>query len=359
MPLAGTFRSAHHPDLTAIESVLVVLESGDGRRGIATVDAVPGYSSVAPETTADQLATALLPVVLERAFDNPNELKRHLDGVDAGANAKQAIETAFIDLYCTGRGDTIADYLGGRLEDTVALNAWVGFDEPTAMAEAAQAWVDRGFSSMKIKLEGDAETDIQRVRAVFDAVGDEAAIRADANEAYDLETAIEVAATLEAYPLVHFEQPIPAADLDGLKRLTESTSTPIMADECVTDLAQVCRILDRGAADRLKLKILRLGGLLNTRIALDYAQVEGVSCVVGHGFCLSPAASAELQLVATHGNVYGAAETVGPLKVPDEPFEPELDLSGGAVTLPETPGLGVELADGQLSRFQLDERRVE
>lgn len=358
VPLDDTYRSAHHPELRVVRSLLVVLEADDAR-GIGTADAVPGYSRGSSEATEETLATDLLPEVLANGFDNPNQLKRFLEGIDGAANAKCALESAFIDLYARTHGETVVEYLGGRLDETVALNAWVGFDEPEVMAEKARAWVDRGFESMKIKLDGDADTDLARVRAVFDAVGGEADIRADANEAYDLQTAIEVARALEEFPLVHFEQPIAGDDLAGLERLTNATTTPIMADECLVDLDRVRRVLERGAADRLKLKILRLGGVLNTRIALDYAQVHGVGCVVGHGFCLSPAASAELQLIASHPNVFGAAETVGPLKLADEPFEPTVDMAGGTATLPDGPGLGVELDDESLMTYRVGGRSVE
>lgn len=359
VPLAGTFRAAHHPDLGSQESVLVVLETTDGLRGIGTADPVPGYSRVATRETADILATDILPQVLAGGIDNPNQLNRVLDRIEGAANAKCAVESAFLDLYGKTRGDTVVEWLGGRLEDRVTLNAWVGFDEPDAMADEARSWVDRGFTSMKIKLQGDAETDLRRVRAVFDAVGDEADVRADANEAYDLETAIDVARALEELPLVHFEQPIPGDDLAGLETLTNATSTTIMADECLTHLGRVRRVLQRGAADRLKLKILRLGGVSNTRLALDYARVHGVACVVGHGFCLSPAASAELQLIASHRNVFGAAETVGPLKMADEPFEPVIDLDEGSARLPEGPGLGVELVEEKLARYRTTGRTIE
>lgn len=352
VPLAGTYRSAHHPDLGSLQSVLVVLDTADGLRGIGTADPVPGYSRAAIEEIADTLATVILPAVIRNSFENPNQLDRFLDRLDGAANAKCAIESAFLDLYGKVRGVPIVECLGGRLDDRVPLNAWVGIDEPEVMADEARSWVDRGFASMKIKLDGDAETDLERVRAVFDAVGTEADIRADANEAYDLGTAIEVARELEAVPLVHFEQPIPADDLTGLQALTDSTSTTIMADECLTDLGQVQRVLERGAADRLKLKILRLGGVSRTRIALDYAQLRGVSCVVGHGFCLSPAASAELQLIGSHPNVFGGAETVGPLKLADEPFESAVEFAGGFASLPDEPGLGVGLDVKRLGAFR-------
>lgn len=359
VPLEGTYSSAHHPDLRTMQSLLVVLKTANGMRGIGTSDAIQGYSKITHTETEKILATEFLPEILDRALANPNQLKQFFNQIDGAANAKCAIESAFIDLYGKVHGETIGEYLGGRLEDTIDLNAWIGFDEPDVMASEARSWVNRGFTSMKIKLNGNAETDIERVQAIFDEVGGEADIRADANESYDLETAIEVSKALEEFPLVHFEQPIPEDDLEGLKELTDATTTTIMADECLTDIDRVRQVLKMDAADRLKLKILRLGGVMNTRVALDYAQLHGVSCVVGHGFCLSPAASAELQLIAGHGNVFGAAETVGPLKMVDEPFEPSMDMAGGTVILSNEPGLGVELDDEKLETYSKKVHSIE
>lgn len=359
VPLQGVYSSAHHPDLDTIDSILVTISDHDGVRGIGTADTVSGYS-VHTHEEVKRASVELLRHVLTEQPDNYNQFRALCERFPAESNARCAVEMAFLDLYTRRTGVTIGEFLGGTLADSQSLNAWVGFDDPDVMADEARDWVDRGFDSLKIKLNGDRDTDVERIRTVCEAIGDDAGVRADANCAYrDVDAAIEVAHAVEEYSLSHLEQPIPKDDVRGLKRLTESTSVPIMADECLTDVTRVRQVLEEAAADRLKLKILRLGGIDATRTALDLAEVHGVQCVIGHGFCLSPAASAEIQLTLSHGNVYTPVETVGPLKTIDEPFEPCLDMRHGRVTVPDEPGIGLELDDGSLEEYLQSREIVE
>ncbi|MFB6080621.1 MAG: enolase C-terminal domain-like protein, partial [Haloferacaceae archaeon] len=172
----------------------------------------------------------------------------------------------------------------------------------------------------------------------------------------DPDAAVEVARELDGSGLVNLEQPVPQDDLEGLARVTAATEDlPIGADEPVTDRTRLFEILAHGVADRVKLKVLRLGGLTTCRSAIDVANAAGVAPIVGHGFCLSPAAAAEIALVATRrdAEIFRPVEAVGPLKAVDEPFEPTLDMSDGNVRVPDGPGLGVGLDDDALAEFEV------
>ena len=355
VPLRGNYSASVHEDLSTMESALVVLESPDGERGIGTADPSPGYSRQPAAAIVDDLA-AVLPGLVDDPPATLNTLRDRLDASDAGPNAALAVETAFLDLRGRRRGHSIADYFGGARRRTEPLNAWVGIDDPAAMAEEATDWYDRGFPSCKLKLSGDPDRDIERVRTVLDRCGDRMAIRADANGAYDPDAAVEVARALDGSGLANLEQPVPQADLDGLARVTAATEDlAIGADEPVTDRARLFEILAGDVADRVKLKTLRLGGLTTCRSAIEIANAAGVAPIVGHGFCLSPAGAAELGLVATRREeeVFRPVETVGPLKAVDEPFEPTLDMDDGRVEVPDGPGLGVRLDDDALPEFEI------
>lgn len=348
VPLADVYSSAHHPDLDTLQSILVTVSDDRGRRGIGTADTVQGYSQHTHETVQREAVDLLRHLSAEQPR-NYTQFRESCKEVSPESNAKAAVETAFLDLYARRRGVTLGELFGGTLADEQRLNAWVGFDDPDAMAAEATEWNDRGFDSLKIKLTGERDLDIERIRAVCGAVGEGMEVRADANCAYeDADDAIEVACAVEDCPLSHFEQPTPEDDVHGLKRVTDATSVPVMADECLTDLSRVHEVLSEGAADRLKLKLLRLGGFATTRTALDLAELHDVACVVGHGFCLTPAASAELQFTLSHGNVYAPVETVGPLKTVDEPFTPALEIEDGRMRLPSGPGTGIELDEERL-----------
>lgn len=351
LPLRSIYSGAHHPELDTLESILVTVTNAQGVRGIGTADTVQGYSQLTHQEVK-RATVDLLNHVFDEEPENYNQLRELCKRESPEANAQCAVEMAFLDLFAKRADVTVGEFLGGTLGEDQQLNAWVGFDEPDAMAAEAREWGERGFESVKIKLNGEQSVDIERIETVCDEVADDMEVRADANCAYeDVDDAIEVARAVEEYPLSHFEQPIPKDDIRGLKRLTNSTSITIMADECLTDLSRVQRVLREEAADRLKLKILRLGGIGNTRTALDLAELHGIPCVIGHGFCLSPAASTEVQFTLSHGNVYSPVETVGPLKVADEPFKPALDIRDGRMQIPDGAGIGLELAENQLEAY--------
>jgi muconate cycloisomerase len=354
VPMSGSYGSAHHRDFTEIESTVVTL-SGDGHRGVGTADATPGYSLQTHDEIESSLLEDLLPELFDRRPTTPNGMTDAFDAVDGGQNAKCALESAFLDWLCKRSGESLSDLLYGRRRDRVPLNGWVGIDDPEAMADDAAAWRDRGYTSLKMKLDGDPETDVERVAAVTDRVGDTVAVRADVNEGYDVDEAVRVARAIESYPVVHLEQPVPAENLDGLRAVNEATETTIMADEAIKTERDAFEVLRRGAAGRIKVKALRMGGVLPTRRVLDAAAVAGVSCVVGHGFGLSPATSVEVALAATHDNVFGPLESVGPLKMAAEPFS-TLDVGDGSVAVPTGPGIGVDLDDDRLEEFLVRSR---
>lgn len=352
VPMSSSFGSAHHENFAAMESVIVILTDEEGNRGIGTADATPGYSLQTHEEILSSLTEKLLPEIVRSQPANPNELLELFNSVSESYNAKCAAEMAFLDLYSQRRGHPFGDVIGGVTQEYVPLNGWVGIDTPENMAAGARRWRDKGYQSLKIKLSGDPETDIERVHAVCDSVGDDVDVRADANTAYDVDTAIEVAQELEAYPLEHLEQPVSMDNINDLAAVTKATSTPIMADESITSVRDVYNILCCNAADRIKIKILRIGGVLRTWQALDITAAANVPCVVGHGFGLLPATSAELQLTAAHSNIHGGVEAVGMLKMAKQPFTSSIEIADGSASVPKEAGLGVNLT-GNIDQFSV------
>lgn len=355
VPMHTSYRAAVH-DFSTMDAVLIVLTTSNGMKGIGTVDPSPGYSRQTPSEIKQGLSK-ILPRFVTDCPENPNKLTQFFRTINGEKNVKCGIEMAYLDLYCRRREISLQEFLGGPLREVEPLNGWVGIADPKTMVENAIEYEKNGFDSIKLKLDGDSETDIERVQAVCDAVGEQMQIRADVNGAYDVPTAIHVAQSLEEYPLEHLEQPVPLDDIKGLKKVTNSTSITIMADECLLSIEDIYKVLSQKVADRIKVKILRLGGIFPTRQALDTASSAGVSCVVGHGFGLSPSASAELQLTSSHDNVVTPVESVGPLKMKSEPFSPLLSVKDGRAIIPDDSGLGVQVVESELSKYTTDSER--
>jgi muconate cycloisomerase len=266
---------------------------------------------------------------------------------------------ACVDLTARALGVPVHTYLGGAVKDTLLFNAWIGILPPDKAAAETAGWKKRGFRSAKIKVGGNIEADRDRIKAVREAVGADFKLRIDANEGYDADTSIRLARMVAPFDLQLFEQPVPADDIAGMVRVRrESAGIPIMADESVLDHASLIRIIQAGAADIVKVKVMKQGGIFNTRRMIATAEAAGIRCVLGHGFGLGINTMAEIMLAATARNVMDGLECVGPLKTVDDIVTHKLDLGSGSITLPGGPGLGVALDQAKLDRYQIEVKAV-
>lgn len=354
VPLNGDYVTTHHGALPAVSVPLVILRDATGSYGLGTAEVTEGYSHQSPDDVYDSLERDLLPHLLAEQPASPNELLRSLDHRPEQINSKGAVQMAFLDLYCKQREQSLADLLGGSIRSEEPLNGWVGIDSPDAMVETTRDLADQGFTSVKVKLNGELDDDIERVEAICSTLGDTLQIRFDANCGYtDVDDAITVAKRMESYDVAHFEQPTPRDDLAALKRLSDATTVPIMADECIKELSDILDLLTDDVADRMKFKILRLGGIMQAATAFDITAVVGMDCVLGHGFGLSTSTSAEVILASTKQNVFRPLECVGSYKFDDQPFTDQLDLHRATASVPDAPGLGVTLKEDSLPDFSV------
>lgn len=355
VPLVGEgFRNAYSTRRLQ-KSVVVRLTADDGSVGLGNIDPSPGYSVETVEDSLAAIRERLAAVVTGEPVANVHALLARMDAALAGhLDAKAALEMACTDLLARACGLAVHEWLGGAVRDRVSFNAWIGILSPEAAASEARAWFDRGFRCAKIKVGGGIEADRDRVLAVREAVGPAMGLRIDANAGYDPDTSIALARSLEPAGLQLFEQPAAADDLAGLARVRASVEVPVMADESVTDHASLIAIVRAGAADLVKLKVMKQGGFLRTRRMLETAQAAGLRVVIGHGFGLGINTAAEIMLAATSEAVIDGLECVGPLKTAQDIVTRRFDLSAGSLELPAGPGLGVELDPDRLAEFRFD-----
>jgi len=279
----------------------------------------------------------------------------HMDRETAdGFEAKAAIEMALLDLKGRALGVPVHSLLGGALTPDVTLNAWIGTVAPEQAAREAAEWVRRGFSTAKIKVSGSGDQGIARVAAVRAAVGDRLALRVDFNESLTLAEAVSCIRRLEPYALTLVEQPIARTDIAGLAEIRRAIGIPLMADESVTGPASLMEIIRRGAADIVKVKVMKQGGLLRTRQMIDCAAAAGLRVVIGHGFGLTLSTLAEAAVAATSDAVIPGCEAVGPLKMAGDVVTEPVKLGGGVLHLVDAPGMGATIDAGALKRYRVE-----
>jgi len=352
VPLATPVRGVH--GTTALQrSLLVRVTTDAGVEGWGNVDPTPGYSLVAAVDVHDVVAR-LAPALVGADPFNLHRALALMDGeVADGFEAKAAIEMALLDVKGRALGLPVHSLLGGALTREVTLNAWIGTVPPAQAAVEAAEWLRRGFTTAKIKISGAGDEGIARVAAVRAAVGDRLALRVDFNESLTRVDAVEFIRRLEPYALTLVEQPIARTDIAGLAEIRRAIGIPLMADESVTGPASLIEIIRREAADIVKVKVMKQGGLTRTQQMIACAAAAGLRVVVGHGFGLTLSTLAEAAVAATSAAVLPGCEAVGPLKMAGDVVAEPVKLDGGVLRLTDAPGLGASIDPDALKRYRV------
>lgn len=277
-PFVTAVRQTEHLDV-----VLVEVSDVDGRRGYGEAAVSWRVTGESPPSVAAVVAGPLAEVVLGRNIGDPGIAADIARAVWGNAAARSAVECAVADLAAQQRGLPLAQSLTSapapaRIRTDMTLSA----GEPSALAAVSEEHVAAGFGCLKIKASAAHDT-VAGLRAVRAAVGPAITLRVDANQAWDVETAIRVirAAEDEGLGLELVEQPVAAHDLDALAAVTAAVGTPIMADESVRTARDVRVVADRGAADLVNIKLAKTGGLAEAFVAAEVARTAGLGVVIG------------------------------------------------------------------------------
>ena len=203
-----------------------------------------GYGEAVPDehvtgetfyATFEVLKHVLLPALKQ---ENPFNLEKIHDimnsAIMGNSSAKAAIDIACYDLMGKYTKLPIYDLLGGKFHESLTFAKVLSIDGPDIMAEKAQEAVDQGYTSLKLKVGWDIESDVERIAAVRQKVGNKFPIRVDVNQGWGTyANALTAVKALEPFHLSWLEQPIRMGDIDGLAELKEKTTIPIMADESI------------------------------------------------------------------------------------------------------------------------------
>jgi o-succinylbenzoate synthase len=337
LELERPIQTAHGP-MHARTGWRVVLEA-EGVVGRGEAMPMASFTEPAPATER-----ALKGFELCRLPDSIEEISVATEGLAQTPAARFAVECALLEHLARRRRVPVAA-LFGEPRRQIKVNALIEGDDAAALAKAAERAAADGFPVVKVKVAArPLAVEAQRLLAVRRAVGPKVGIRLDANGGWSEAGARSALRGLEALDAELCEQPVAAADVEGLRRIRYQVPCKIAADESMLLPHVLRRMLERdpaAAVDVVVLKPTALGGLVRSleiaRIAHD-AGVSAYTTTLMDG-PLARAAAAHLASVLpgdggwAHGlstvELFGGA-------VPDA-FTPV----NGVIQLPETPGWGI------------------
>ncbi len=332
--------------------IVVELETGDGLVGYGEVDPRPHITGEVLESALVVLERILAPSLRGAELENVRQLHRTMDRiVEQNPAAKAGIDMAVYDALGKEFGAPVSELLGGRLRDEIRINAWCGIGDLEEVRRTLVRKRRDGFSySVKLKVGVDPERDLAAIRVARKVFGGEVDIIADANQAWDLGTAIKFLRKLDNGELNVVEQPLPSQDLAGMARLASMLKMRVMADESVWNLRDVYIVSRLGAADMVNVKLCKSGGLWEARRMLEAADREGLECMVGSTVETSISAAAEAHLAASSPCVR-YVDIMLPEDNLVEDIATGLEREGDRIRVPRRAGLGVAVDEKRLEKY--------
>lgn len=328
--------------------LLVRVETDAGIEGVGEATVIPRWSGETVWSAQSIVDHVFAPLLLG---SDPFDVSAINSMMDAAAQgnwfAKSAIEMACWDIQGKERNQPVYHLLGGPVHPhEIRCRFSMGAYEPERAERRARELIERGFTTIKVKVGTGKDADIERVETVRRAIGDEYEIVIDANCGYDAHTAIEVARALEDCRIGLFEQPTPRDDYEGLARVREAIDCPVMADDICFDLQQARECLRHEACDVISVYPGKNGGISKSLAIAGAAREHGVACSIGSNLELDVASAAMCHLVLSHRNLQVdkyPGDIMGPdyheVRIVKEP----LVIEGPTITLSDRPGLGVEV----------------
>ena len=351
LPLVeGSYKWSGGKSVSVFDSTIVGVETDDG---------LVGYGEVCP------LGPFYLPAYAEGVRTGLRELGPHLIGCDPRELAKlnQRMDAALkghpyvksgIDVACWDiLGQTsqlpVCTLLGGRFGESVRLYRAISQQAPEEMAKNVQGYREQGYTRFQLKVGGDPDTDIERIRAVRAMLQATDRLVADANTGWNQHEAMRVVRAVRDVD-VYIEQP--CLTYEECLAVRRNTSHPFVLDENIDSLDMLLRGKADLAMDVVNLKISKFGGLTKTKQARDLCVSMGLAMTLedSWGGDITTAAIAhlahstpeEFRFTSTDFNSYVTVSTAegapqrrqGCMEASDDPglgVTPRMDILGKRV----------------------------
>jgi len=267
--------------------------------------------------------------------------------------AMSAIDIALWDLMGKAIERPVYALLGGALRQRVPAYA-TGFyyrdnERPDDLRREAALYLEKGYRTLKVKVGGlTPEEDARRVGFIRETVGDDVALMLDANQGWDLRTAIRAAQLCEPYNIFWLEDPMPWYDeRHTLQRLKGATNIPIAAGETEYTPFGLRTLIVEGLVDYLIIDSTWSGGLTTWRKVATMAELYDIPMASHH----DPQIHIHAQAASPTGFILEsfADPTRDPLWF--ELFHERPEIVDGHMTLPDKPGLGLALREDTLEKY--------
>jgi L-alanine-DL-glutamate epimerase-like enolase superfamily enzyme len=285
---------------------------------------------------------------------------------DLGILALSGVDTALVDIAAKSAGVPASVFLGGRYRTEIPLYASLLFDmdDPRGTAEKGKKYVTARYQGVKFgwgmvpsnPFGRDPKKDELMVKTLREELGKDIRLMIDVGRYVNLSPsqALKLAQDIAKYDVTWLEEPLPRDDTEGYEQLTSRSPIPVAAGEGFRGIQDFKRAIVRKEVDLLQPDVSKAGGLSECRLIVDFAHAFNTPWVP-HNWSTAINAVATIHLVASapDGYLMEFKREPNPLvQKLAKNAETVLSIHDGRIAVPGTPGLGIEIDEDVVSRYE-------
>jgi L-alanine-DL-glutamate epimerase-like enolase superfamily enzyme len=274
----GSYKWSGGNAVSVFDSTIVAIDTDAGLTGFGEICPLgpaylPAYAVGARAGIAE-----LAPQLIGADPRALGEINEQMDRLMRGhPYVKSALDVACWDLLGKASGMPVAMLLGGHVGNDFALYRAISQDSPARMAKSVARYRAEGYTKFQLKVGGEPDTDIARIRAAAAVLKRGDVLVADANTGWTQHEALRVVDAVRGVD-VYIEQP--CATYEQCRAVRAHTDRPLVLDEVVDGIDTVVRAIADRAMDVINLKISKVGGLTRARQIRDLCVSMGIAMTI-------------------------------------------------------------------------------
>ncbi|HEY0246376.1 MAG TPA: dipeptide epimerase [Mucilaginibacter sp.] len=327
--------------MTHAQNVFIRVHTDGGFYGVGECSAFPMIVGETQDTCLVMAREFARLWIGKDALNIPDRLQQLHDFTAGNTTIKSAFDIALYDIAAKNAGLPLYLFLGGKKRE-VETDITIGIASPETMAQKAIAFKQSGAGILKVKLGKSAKEDVERIKQIRQAVGNEIKIRVDANQGWSFDAAVYALQSLGKYDIDFCEQPMRTWYDDRLPELMILSPVRIMADESVYNHHDARKQINTKSCDYINIKMAKSGGIFEAKQIHDLAAERNIPCMMGGMLESRIALSAKLHFVYAHPNMQFYDMDTCMIGHLEDPCIGGVTYDGYCLNIADAPGIGAD-----------------
>ena len=344
------------------DDLIIIVETDEGITGYGEVDTAPyvgkavvdAYMSHGTCYGLREVVTGTDPFDYEQTWNDMYDKTYYYGRTGPVMHVMSGIDMALWDIMGKAIGKPVHKLLGGSYTDKVRAYASALMPENTdEVKRMVEKYVSQGYTAIKLgwgPLGYNVHFDLDLIKTARKAAGDNVELMIDIGKRYRLKSAMYIAKALEQLNVYWLEEPLPAEDYIGYKKLTESTTMRIATGEEESGRLAFARLINETHIDVVQPDVSRCGGLTEAKKIATIAADKNILCVP-HAFKTGVLVAASIQLIAAIPHAPFLEFSVTESAIRKELLVNPFVQKNGFVDVPQLPGLGIELNPEVIEKY--------